>query len=103
MHTIHLRHPWQCEPHGQGCCWLRSFNWPAGLSSREVAWLVVEPCPVSAVVSLSGKPLISDEIGRFDISPLLAEYNQLTIELNDSAPTDDTECPLDVRLEISEE
>ena len=102
IHTIRLKHPWQCEPRENGCCWIRPFNWPAGLLPREVAWLVVEPCPEEAVVLLSGKPLVAGAPGRFDISAVLREFNQITIQLPETPPSDQTECPLEVRLEIVE-
>ena len=102
IHTIRLRHPWQCEPCAAGVRWSRSFNWPAGLTPREIARLVIEELPKDAVVRLSGKPLVADADGRFDITRLLAEFNRLTIEVGDSFSTGGTECPLDVRLEIVE-
>ena len=102
MHTIRLRHPWQCEPRGKGCCWVRSFNWPAGLLPREVAWLVIEALPDGAAVRLSGKPLVAGASGRFDISESIAPFNQITIEVPDVAASDETECPWEVRLEIVE-
>ena len=102
MHTIRLRHPWQCEPRGEGCCWVRSFNWPAGLLPQEVAWLVIEALPAGAVVALSGKQLVAMSTGRFDISESIASYNQITIEVPDVSPSEETECPWDVRLEIVE-
>ena len=64
---------------------------------------MIEGLPPSAVVALSGKPLVCDEPGRFDVTELLAPHNRLTIELPDAAPTGETECPYDVRLEIVEE
>ena len=61
---------------------------------------MIEGIPVSAVVELSGKPLVSSGAGCFDITELLAFHNRLTIELAEGTPTGETECPFDVRLEI---
>jgi len=102
IHTIRLRHPWQHEPCELGTRWLRSFNWPAGLVAREIARLVIDGLPEGAVVQLSGKPLVAEMEGWFDITRLLAEFNTLTIEVGNSTPSGRTECPFDVRLEIVE-
>jgi len=102
IHTIRLRHPWQHEPCELGTRWLRSFNWPAGLVEREIARLVIEPLPDSAVVRLNGQTLVAEAEGQFDITSLLAEHNQLLLELSGSASAGDTNCPLEVRLEIAE-
>ena len=102
MHSIRLRHPWQCESTQDGVCWSRSFNWPAGIGPRESAWLVIEGLPALATVALSGKPLTGDESGRFEVTELLALHNRLTIEIPDGTLTDETECPYNVRLEICE-
>ena len=100
MHSIRLRHPWQCEPIAEGCCWSRSFNWPAGRTSGEAIWLVVERLPDQAIVQLGGEPLTLDAQGRVDVTQSLAPVNRLTIELVDPAPEVPLECPFDVRLEI---
>ena len=102
MHTIRLQHPWQCEPSGTGVCWSRSFNWPAGVSAGEWAWLVVEGVPDGASVALSGEPLVAVAPGRFDITDIIELHNRVQIELADGAPTDGADCPFDVRLEICE-
>ncbi len=102
IHTIRLRHPWQHEPCELGTRWLRSFHWPAGLVAREIARLVIDPLPDTAVVKLNGQTLVAEADAPFDITPLLAEQNRLSLELGDSASPNDTNCPLDVRLEIVE-
>jgi len=102
IHTIRLRHPWQHEPCELGTRWLRSFNWPAGLVAREIARLVIDRLPTSAVVQLNGQTLVAEADGQFDITPLLAEHNRIVLELTDSASPRDTDCPLEVRLEIVE-
>ncbi|NOY30134.1 MAG: hypothetical protein GXP28_08130 [Planctomycetes bacterium] len=102
IHTIRLRHPWQHEPCERGTRWLRSFNWPAGLVAREIARLVIDPLPDSAVVRLNGQTLVAEAEGLFDITSLLAEHNRLALELSGSASAGDTVCPFDVRLEIVE-
>ncbi len=102
IHTIRLRHPWQCEPCDQGTLWLRPFNWPAGLTPREIARLVIDGLPEGAVVRLSGKPILAEAERWFDITRLLVEFNTLTIETNDAYSSSEAECPFDVRLEIVE-
>jgi len=102
IHTIRLRHPWQHEPCELGTRWLRSFNWPAGLVAREIAKLVIEPLPGSAVVRFNGQTLVAEANGQFDITSLLAEHNRITLELSDPSSPGETNCPLDVRLEIVE-
>jgi hypothetical protein len=102
MHTIRLRHPWQCEPSATGVCWSRFFNWPAGIQPREKARLVIEGMPDSATVALRGKPLTAGRPGEFDVTESLSLHNRLTICLADGTPTGGTECPFDVRLDIFE-
>lgn len=102
IHTIRLKHPWQCEPCAAGARWLRSFNWPAGLTPREAVRLVIDGLPEGAAVWLSGKPLAGDADGRFDVTRLIADFNELAIEVGDSPPAGETECPWDVWLEIVE-
>ena len=102
IHSIRLRHPWRCEPVSDGVRWLRAFNWPAGLTSRETARVVVEGLPAGAVVRLSGKPLVGEGDGVYDVTRLLAPFNELAIEVDGRWLSDDTECPFGVRLEIVE-
>ncbi len=101
IHTIRLRHPWKCEPYADGTRWIRSFNWPAGLTPREIARLVIEQLPDSAVVQLNGQPLAATVEGQFDVTALLAQHNRLTLDLSDP-PAAGTDCPLDVCLQIVE-
>ena len=98
IHTIRLRQPWTCELAGGRAVWTRSFNWPAGLTPREVVWLVIEPLPAAAGVQVNGQALAAAAPGRFDITHLIAEKNRIAITLDDA--TD--QCQLDVRLEIDE-
>ena len=102
IHTIRLRHPWQCEPSEVGTRWLRSFNWPAGLTPRELARLVVEGLPASAAVELNGMRLAATADEQFDITALLGPTNRLAIEVSDPAAANNGDCPFDVRLEIVE-
>ncbi len=102
IHTIRLRHPWQCEPCAAGARWVRPFNWPAGLTPREIVWLVIDPVPMAATVLLSGKPLVAEVNGRFEITRLLIEFNTLAIEIPEDFSPEKTACPFDVRLEIVE-
>lgn len=98
IHTIRLKHPWTCEPQERGVCWRRSFNWPAGLTPREAARIVVEDLPEEATVELNGQQLQDD----FDITAILASFNELAIYLPQGEPTTETECPYAVCLEINE-
>ena len=103
IHTIRLRHPWTCELAGPLAVWSRSFNWPAGLTPREVVWLVIEPLPADASVEVNGQSLAAGEApGRFDITGLTAKSNRLSITLSDTTGAQETSCPLEVRLEIDE-
>ncbi len=103
MHTIRLRHPWTCELTGPLAVWSRNFNWPAGLTPREVVWLVIEPLPADASVQVNGQSLATGEApGRFDITGLMAESNRLSIQLADTTGAQENHCPLEVRLEIDE-
>ena len=102
VHTIRLRHPWQCQPREVGVCWTRSFHWPAGLTPREIARLVIEGLPASATVELNGERLQQSETDQFDVTRLLAAHNRLAIAIPEGSPTNETECPFDVRLEIVE-
>lgn len=95
IHSIRLREPWQCEPCGQGALWVRTFNWPAGLTRREKVWIVIEPRPEGAQISLNGQRL-SDTL---EVTHLLALYNRLEIELPVATAG---ELPFAVRLDIDE-
>lgn len=103
MHTIRLRHPWTCGLTGALAVWSRPFNWPAGLVAREVVWLVIEPLSADASVEVNGQLLADGATpGRFDITRLISEYNQLSITLSETTGAKENRCPLDVRLEIDE-
>ena len=103
MHSIRLRHPWECEVQGDATEWSRVFNWPAELQPGEVVWLVIEPLPEDAQVELNGTALEFDSsTNRVDITALVTQTNRLVIMLSDLADAEATECPLDVRLEIEE-
>jgi hypothetical protein len=56
----------------------RSFQKPTGLESGERVWLVVETARSRGVVSLCRKRL-GEAAGRFDITELLEDHNQLEI------------------------
>ena len=103
IHTIRLRHPWACELTGALAVWSRNFNWPAGLTPREVVHLVIEPLPADASVEVNGQSLAAGAApGRFDITGLMAESNRLSITLADTTGAQENCCPLDVRVEIDE-
>ncbi|MDZ4656565.1 MAG: hypothetical protein SH868_03185 [Bythopirellula sp.] len=95
IHSIRLREPWTCEPRGAGVCWIRSFNWPAGLTPREKVWVVIEPLPDDAQVSLNGQALT----GNLEITKLIGLTNRLEIELPNGRAGD---FPCQVRLDIDE-
>ena len=103
MHSIRLRHPWQCETAGDVTVWSRKFNWPAELESGESVQLAVEPISAAASITLNGEPLVDNLAGRFDISASVAKHNQLTIACASSPSTSTGKCPFDVRLEVVEE
>lgn len=96
IHTIRLREPWKSELRGGQTVWTRNFNWPAGLTAREVVWLVIENLPASTGVEVNSQQLIADSPGKFNITKLIAESNRIAI----ATPT--AACPFDVRLEIDE-
>ena len=95
IHSIRLREPWQCEPCAEGVVWSRSFNWPAGLTPREKVWIVVEPLPADARVSINGQPL-SNEL---EITKVIGLTNRVEIELPQGRAGD---LPFAVRIDIDE-
>ena len=100
MHTIRLRHPWQCQLDGNSTVWTRKFNWLAELEAGEVVQLVVEPMTAETTLALNDVALAKETTGRFDITPLIAKSNRLVIT-TPSAPSDDSgQCPFEVQLEI---
>jgi hypothetical protein len=99
IHTIRLREPWTSEPLDGKTVWRRSFNWPAGLTAREVVWLVIEGLPATSTVEVNEEHLTADALGRFEITRLIAESNRIAITLADAGGDN---CPFDVRLEIDE-
>jgi hypothetical protein len=95
IHSIRLREPWTCEPRGEGFCWSRKFNWPAGLTPRERVWVIIEPLPTDTVVSLNGQELADD----LEVTKLIEPYNRLDIQV----PGPKTESvPFQVKLDIDE-
>lgn len=83
--------------------WSRVFNWPNELNSQETLWLAVEPLPDAAQIRLNGQLLdTANPSGRFDISQIVSKSNHLEIVLPDTLGADESECPLDVRLEVHE-
>jgi hypothetical protein len=99
IHTIRLRQPWTRELAGGQAVWKRSFNWPAGLTPREIVWLVIEPLPALSSVQVNNEPVTADALGRFEITRFITESNRIAITLPDSVGE---ACPFDVRLEIDE-
>jgi hypothetical protein len=95
IHSIRLREPWNCELRGEGVCWVRTFNWPAGLTPRERVWVIVEPLLPNARVSLNGQQLSGD----LEVTKLIEPFNRLEIEI----PGPQAESvPFQVRLDIDE-
>ena len=103
MHTIRLRHPWQCEPDGDVVVWSRKFNWPSELMPGERVHLVVEPVAVGTVLRLNGTVLAGENAGRIDITSQIATHNLLAITSAGAPPDDSQKCPFEVRLEIAVE
>lgn len=95
IHSIRLREPWDCEPCGEGVCWIRTFNWPAGLTPRERVWVIIKPLPEGAVVTLNGQKLVGD----LEVTKLIEPYNRLEIEV--LGPKAES-VPFAVRLDIDE-
>ena len=103
IHTIRLRHPWTYQLRDGMVHWSRGFNWPAGLTPREVVWLVIEPLPADARVEFNGQILSADNTpGRFNVTSRIAEYNRLIISVSDPTGATESKCPLEVKLEIDE-
>ena len=98
MHTIRLRHPWQCEIDDEGFLWSRKFNWPAELAPGEVVHLVIEPLAHATVIALNEMPLIALSQQPLDVTHLLRPHNLLQITCPGSSVAD--QCPFDVWLEI---
>ncbi len=64
----------------------RAFNRPTNLEPHERVWLVLAGLPGEMTLQLNGRPLEGDASGeprRFDITPLLALHNKLSIETAD--------------------
>jgi hypothetical protein len=95
IHSIRLREPWSCEPRGEGVCWIRTFNWPAGLTPRERVWVIVEPLPPNAQVTLNGQQLSGD----LEVTKLIEPFNRLEIEVPGLKAES---VPFAVRLDIDE-
>jgi hypothetical protein len=104
MHSIRLRHPWQCQPDGDSALWSRRFNWPAGLAFGEVAWLIIdefaESAAIELIVKLNGATLSAESAGRYLVTTRLARHNQLTISHPSPPPASPRHRPFEVRLEI---
>lgn len=101
IHTIRLRHPWQCETADGAIVWSRKFNWPAELSPGEVVQLVIESVDSDASVMLNGNKLPADTAERRDVTALLSRHNRLEISSAAGQGEPAQRCPYDVRLEIS--
>ncbi|NOZ38693.1 MAG: hypothetical protein GXP24_00525, partial [Planctomycetes bacterium] len=93
MHSIRLRHPWQCERTDDTHVWSRKFNWPAELMPGETVQLVVEPMPLAATPTLNGTTLTTDANGGSDITSLLVKHNLLVITSSAASSGDPGRCP----------
>lgn len=115
VHVIRLRRPWHCEPLERSVRFRRAFNRPTGLAPRQAVWLVLERISAQGHASLNGRSLGTIPPGgqavRFDVAALLAERNELVVEVvaldgnsDDEARhrTNRSGIPGDVRLEIEE-
>lgn len=100
LHTIRLRHPWQCESAGDTIVWSRKFNWPAELPDGELVQLVIENSSPTVTVTLNETALAFDRATSSEITNLLSTHNRLAI----SSPADENQsaeqCPYQVRLEV---
>jgi hypothetical protein len=93
MHTIRLREPWEQETAAAVVRWRRWFNRPTGLEPDAVVELHIKGLCSAAQVRLNGTPLASvgveQETTSFDLVPLLAQRNELVVEVaNHAAATD---------------
>jgi len=102
MHSIRLRHPWQCQPVGEGSLWSRKFNWPAELEDGETVWLVVAGEAPQAAPLLNSQPLDAASAGRYPVTSLLVGHNLLALSHVKPPPANIRDCPFDVRLEIED-
>ena len=102
MHTIRLRHPWQCETVAGRAEWSRSFNWPPDNDEVTAIFLVIEPWPPEATVTLNSEPLDeSVSPGRFAVTAMIRDSNRLQISLPAEHVAQE-QFPLEVRLDIVE-
>lgn len=100
LHTIRLRHPWQCETTSDAIVWSRKFNWPAEPDERERLRLVAEGLPTSAQWTLNGQPIAFQPPTTCDITDLIAIHNRLLITIAASEGDLPERFPYEVRLEI---
>jgi len=91
-----------CDVTGRAC-FRRRFNRPTGMESHERVWVIVERIGAGSRVVLNDRPLGGVGEGgaaaEFDITGLLADSNELTLEVE--VPQPRASGPFgDVRLEI---
>ena len=90
LYRIRLRGSWEATPlDGDRVRHARRFGRPRTLDPGETAWLVGEPVPGPAMVSLNGEPLGPVEAGRpfaFEVTAKLAPRNEVAVELPADAP-----------------
>jgi hypothetical protein len=98
-HRIRLRGPWECEPLGRVTVphrWdhagrvrlRRRFGYPGRIDAHERVWLILPAVERIAAVRLNGE-LLGRQEGpggcEFDVTALLRERNELTVELDTAA------------------
>ena len=125
-HSIRLRDPWQCEAIDDGgVCWFRRFHRPTGLEADDQLLLVLSGLPANACVRVNGvgfegePSAVSDQFhlassnenqassiqqpaspavaAQFDLTPILADANEIEIDV----PPDPLRRVVDPRLPVT--
>jgi hypothetical protein len=129
-HSIRLRNPWQrAATEGGGTRWSRHFHRPTGLEPDDQLLLVLSDLPVDVVVRVNGRTFALSPIPhspfptshpassnqqpapppiaqQFDLTPILADANEIEIEIpldplrRVVAPRLPASFPYDARLAI---
>jgi hypothetical protein len=103
-HVMRLREPWRRSGHDGRIRHQRNFNWPAALDDREQLWLVVESVIGSAEFkcndALLGEKAEHCPQAEFEITSLISDRNEITIDVTMSGEQDATPLFGAVRLEV---
>jgi hypothetical protein len=103
-HSIRLRDPWQrAATEEGGTRWSRRFHRPTSLEPDDQLLLVLSGLPPDAIVRVNGHdfslppsafpPPPSPLPAQFDLTPLLADANEIEINLPPPLPTSDLRPP----------